>query len=134
MTARHLFFLMMMTLVLASCGTAKREKMDQARKNGGSFGKPGPYAGESCYIGEAQGAHACAEVAANDQTGEKILNTYCAQENGARTAGTCKVDGLVGTCRNIPGAVNIKMRYYNVSWAQAKIDCDRMQGYLDRFY
>jgi hypothetical protein len=115
--------LLLAVLFLFGCGkSAKREQVKDSPEFQ-EYGKPGPGKGQACYVGDAKAAHTCTEAMNGDTESIKLLNSYCERFEGQRGSGTCKVEGHMGTCRYIPEALNLKLRYYGRTWDEARTAC-----------
>ena len=123
-----------MTFVFAGCGGGAKKDAGDSAAASVFRQKPGPGTGQSCYVGDPEGAHSCTQITSSDTTSTKYIKRYCDNQGGTQDAGTCKTEGMIGSCFGIPGITDVRIRYYGMSWADAKLACDKNGGTLTRMY
>jgi hypothetical protein len=131
---KSLLLVLLATGLFIGCGKASDRSKAGGSQEFQEYGKPGPGSGEACYVGPAEAAHTCTEAMVGDKESIKILNTYCANSGGQRGKGSCKTAGHIGTCRYMPNALNLKLRFYGQTFPEARTDCEREGGQLFSAY
>jgi hypothetical protein len=128
------YLILLILPLYISCAPIVNPDAVDAPAYNGEFGKPGPGAGESCYVGSLKENFRCAEASEADAV--KLLRQACKQFGGQHFNATCTQNLFQGTCRKLRPAPGVLVRYYGVwNLIDAQIDCgETFNGLFDTQY